>query len=294
MPTKSRAFTLTELLVVIAIIVVVLSLLLASLRGVTDASKQVDSLNSLRQMAVAHSAYTNEYERFIPGFMNTTLLANYAIEAKLPNGIVLPPVATQSWVWRLAPYAGNEWRTFFRDFRDGALIESLEAKVNNGDMTTVATTPSFGMNSIFVGGDSDHGGPDVTKYSPWSSQVLDGTLTTIAATRVSHVKNPSNLILFAPVIDSAVDPLAAPSAGFPELRAPFLREDQWTVGNRNAIEKAPTISLPAGIPVSRFGGQSIPVSNLDGSASMYPISSIMFDMRRWAPFADAEDWRVPP
>ena len=71
-------------------------------------------------------------------------------------------------------------------------LQRCERRFNLRPMTS--RTPAFGMNSIFVGGDSKHGGNYVTSRNPWTGSAGE----VLAATRMSEVKNPSKLIVSSP------------------------------------------------------------------------------------------------
>jgi prepilin-type N-terminal cleavage/methylation domain-containing protein len=289
----NRAFTLVELLVVVGIIALVVSILLVAIRTMGAAGRQTDSVNSVRQLAVAHAAYAMDHKgMFIPGYLNESLLApppsGLDIHGRY-NDIDVPDEAARTWVWRLSPYTDDSWRLMFRDFRDGGLMEKLDAELKNNEFDTVAMTGAYGLNSIFVGGDSDHGGGEVTDDSPWNSSGNP----TIAATRISQVRKPAELLLFMPVTSADAAPGTELVTGHYEARAPFLKFAQWSVGPKNEVVQADTLDKPAGLPISRFGGENIAVSTVDGSATVVPLSHISVDMRRWAPFADAIEWRVP-
>jgi len=162
----------------------------------------------------------------------------------------------------------------------------------------ISERPSYGLNSIFVGGDSTHGGTNITNRNPW-----EGTGEKIAATRLSEVKNPSRLILFGPAALADDGDCEAvyddPEVGFCELRPPYLflsgdpddpstlwEEPQWTVGigGRVVQTDAGEYGDHAGLPIARSGKDLIPVAHLDGSTVVIEISKLSRDMRFWSPF----------
>ena len=108
-----------------------------------------------------------------------------------------------SYVWRLTPYLSEHWGTMYVDYRNDELNNALVKEFDNNiygpgtiaaDGFGISEIPSFGMNSVFIGGDSFHGGNDITNRNPWSPTDPNDVL---AATRLSEVKNPSRIILFA-------------------------------------------------------------------------------------------------
>ncbi|MCH8342734.1 MAG: type II secretion system protein [Planctomycetes bacterium] len=314
MNRRHRAFSLLELLVSIAIIMVLVGLLLASLRPVKAAATRTDSMNALKQMALAYNSYSDEHrKRLMPGYIGADLFADGEpfenLIVKLPAGEVLDRTDAQSYVWRLAPYVDHAWETFFTDTRDHGLLSELEAEfgkgvygpAGDGDIDGgISERPAYGLNSIFVGGDSFHGGEYATDRNPWN-----GTMEKIAATRFSEVKNPSRLIIFAPTAlanrnynpPNDPDVYEDPELGFCELRPPYLVLDdpspsgqwidpQWTVGVGGLVEQSRTGEFDdgAGLPIARSGKNLMPVAHLDGSAVVEQISDLSRDMRRWDPF----------
>ena len=135
------------------------------------------------------------------------------------------------------------------------------------------------MNSVFVGGNSE--GPGVTT-NPWS--------TSVAATRMSQVGQPAQVVLFGSSIRvEGGEPVAA-ETGWHELRAPFLAEQQWSIGPQGAV--VPVDGLDAGVPWSRSDGRTTPIVHLDGHTDSPRIEDLSIDMRRWSPFADSVNWRL--
>jgi prepilin-type N-terminal cleavage/methylation domain-containing protein len=317
MPARPRGFTLIELLVVIAIIVILVSLVLVSFRSVRSAAGRADSLGALRQMGAAHALYTQDQNgQLLPGYVDAALFAQGALfedlKPRLADGTVLDIADRQSYVWRLAPYVDGAWQTFFADVTSGAL-SGIETDFgqgihgpaggnspNHAYAGNLSERPAFGLNSIFVGGDSVHGGSDVVARNPWN-----GTMGKIAATRLTEVKNPSSLIVFAPAAragGSPAEPYDQPEAGFCELRPPYVLLDnnrwkgaQWLVDAAGRVITSPSgeYSEGAGLPIDRRGVGRIPVVHLDGSATVDEIATLSGDMRRWNPYELALRETVP-
>ena len=318
MSRRTKAFTLIELIVVIAIIMVLVGLLAVSLRGMTASAGRTESLNAVRQLALAYNHYTLDNRgQLMPGYLKASELAQLQITAKLPDGTDLADpsycdteiCAASSYVWRLAPYLDNALETIFTDMTDAGAVSQFHSEFDTGTygpsgesmfVGGISERPSYGMNCIFVGGDSRHGGAYATDRNPWTpAPGLEGEI--LAATRLSQVKNPARLILFAPTAmaepadqtqvyqDSAV--------GFCELRPPYLEDGmefgsamwtlpQWMVGAAGRIEKTAVGEYDdgAGLPIVRYGDVQIPVAHLDGSATVNSITELSRDMRRWNPF----------
>lgn len=325
--TSPRAFTLLELLIVIALIALLASLVLVAFAGVNRSSQRTTSLNALRQLGQAFNSYAADHRgQFMPGYLGSAGLTaaddvvELGITADHPrptstSGSKLQPGDSRSYVWRLAPYVDNVWQVMFKDIREKGLITAYDNEFRagmfgpataTGAAVGIANTPSFGMNSIFVGGDTFHGGPQALDFNPWNTQ---GNKT-IAARRLSDVKNPSKLILFAPTAPARPDGAGTGSGstpegtyltekhGYCELRAPFTWVDastpskpfwannQWAVGPNGRIIRTSEGDYTdgCGLPIDRTGGTTIPVAHLDGSGSLEEFGVISRDMSRWSPF----------
>ena len=307
-----RAFTLMELLIVVAIIALLIGIFAVSLRGVRAAASRTKSLGALRQMATGYNMYSQDNNgRLLPGYIDITLMAATEpfenLGVSLPSGESLTDVDMQSYVWRLAPYVDDSWQTFFEE-TDAAAMAGFTAEYqrmapNSSRPHTpglISEQPSFGLNSIFVGGDSEHGG-SVSDEHPWQD-----TEPVKAATRLSQVVNPTRVIVFAPAAMAAAaasdDVYEDISVGFCEIRAPYLalvgdtwEIQQWSIAGNGLVEQATTgnfIAPPGGgLPIARTakdvgngGREPIPVAHLDGSTAVQAITDLMADMRRWDPF----------
>jgi len=318
-------FTIVELLVSIAVIFVLITTAFVAFRLVKKGADRTQSVNALRQMMAGYNLYSGEHkQRLMPGYVDPTMLDNAEpinpveldLRAKTASGLLLSEADTGPYIWRLAPYLDNAWQTFMADYRSPAMNERLALEYGDGGAAGVygpgtvgvnqygiAARPSFGLNSIYVGGDSFHGGGAVTAFSPWD--ITSGTVqprpNKVAATRVSDVKSPAKLIVFGPAglrtatnsPEQPVDPASGAVLGYFELRAPFGKfntdtglgaEPQWLInpvtGNLDY-----TGAGIAGVPLDRLGLGKISVGHLDGSTGTEELARLGADMSRWSPFA---------
>ena len=278
---RDRGFTLIELMVVIAVIALLVALVAVSLKTMRGSAQRTRSLSALKQIMLAYRSYSDDNRgQLLPGYIGEDLFANGEpfenLRVTLPDGTMIEPLDAQSYVWRLAPYVDNAWQAFYTDTNDAGLMAQLEADYGAGiygplgDLVEggISERPTFGLNSIFVGGDSEHGGQDITDMNPWTP--TDPNIV-IAATRFTQVKNPARLIVFGAT--AKADATGMPvyddeSLGFCELRPPFVDESsgawmnpQWIVGANGMIEDTVTDSIGTGIPIARHGVGKVPVAS---------------------------------
>lgn len=290
---RSVGFTLVELLVVIAVIAIIVGTLFVAFRAARSGSQRAGSVSSLRALAQAHSTYAAEHRgRLVPGYVNATLQQSLGIDVDLSDGFSVPPAAAATWVWRLSPYLDHSWRTCFAE-TDAGTLSRYTSLYEARDLVEISERPSFGLNGIFVGGDSDNGGGAIAALSPFNA----AGNPTIAATRMSEIRSPATLVLFAPTLH--VSGAGAPSDfSWYELRAPFLTDRQWETltdakGAASVIGSSGLDGTIAGVPGLRRGERTVPIGFADGSASMAEIDTLANDMRSWAPQATSPTWVVP-
>ena len=310
--TNSRAFTLIELVISIGVIAILISIALYGLGIARKASVRTSSANALRQIVSAYISYANSHDgRLMPGYLDQAALTNLNIVAKLKNGVILNNVDASSYVWRLAPYLDHSWETFLADYRSidvaNRLTDEYAAGVYGPSSATgtqfgISLRPAFGLNSVYLGGDTTHGDP---LLNPW-----DNPNGRVAALRMSEVKSPGKIIVFAPTRAGNSNILSSQAIlGYPVLTPPFAnfnRKDQiallkqWHfdpgVATPDYIEYVGMQSTAtAGLPVDRLAGNKVTVSHLDGSVTTEPLESLgpnanaaptdKILMSRWSPFA---------
>jgi prepilin-type N-terminal cleavage/methylation domain-containing protein len=315
--SSRRAFTLLELIIAIGIILLLASLLLIALGGVRGVANRFDSTNALRQMMAGYSSYAADaQQRLLPGFIDDP--SALGIRVRLASGETLAdPRDGSSYVWRLAPYVDDDWAIFLRDYRsdevNGRIASELSGSVDDdGDGTSdfppvygegtamqdpsllgLGRVPSFGLNSIYVGGDTRHGGTAIVAQSPFADPP---TLTPIAATRLSEATNPARLIVFAPVrhFDGSLiaePPVSDVQFGYPELRPPVIvdragvEHPQWEIVAGQIDTSAGDFDEGGGVPLARWSkANEIPLGHLDGSVTTRVIDQLAFDKQAWSPF----------
>lgn len=306
------AFTLLELLVVMAIIALLVGLVLVALRSARRGSDRAASLNALKGMTTAYITYATEHDGMVmPGYIDPTELpgqnVNVAagqldIRAKLKTGFLLDSDDSASYVWRLAPYLDHDWGVYMRDYGDKELNARFEAEYGDGTaggaygpgsasaaQLGISRTPSYGLNSVHLGGDSFHGPrPD---NAPWR-----GGKRRIVAARMSEVLNPTKIIVFGATRMEPAPPSAPfdidSIAGYCELRAPFANNDanndtftvaQWSIDATSGL--VVWNGGAGGTPCARLGDDKVPISHLDGHVEAEALSRLAVDMSRWAPNA---------
>ena len=340
---KPRAFTIVELLVIMGIIAILISLVVVGMHTMQQTAARTQSVNALRQMVAGYLGYSaDNRNRLMPGYLayKADTPDDLLLNAKLASTDLVVKQGTpwnqremlHSYVWRLAPYVDHNWKTMMVDYREPGALQHLEgtytkAYDSNGvydnpdALIDISMMPAYGLNSIFLGGDNYHGGTDITDRHPWTTHPSPNP-NRIAATRMTEVLSPANIIVFAPTGymnaawkgsgDNVYRTTAgiAQARGYPELRPPFLdkgddgiwRGEQWNFQRPpDATGNAPAHLIPrpsgidsieAGLPILRHGREHLPVAHLDGSARVESILEVARDMRKWAP--DEVGLQPPP
>ncbi|HWB20545.1 MAG TPA: type II secretion system protein [Phycisphaerales bacterium] len=303
MPRSKRAFTILELIFVITAILILASLVLVSFHKITSAANNTASASALRQIITAWSNYNADHDgRLLPGYINPADFTDVnspwnGMIVRNENGDQLVAADRSSYVWRLAPYLGYKMDIFAADYKSSQITAKFDTELLNhqyGPGTVnpasgelgIALVPSFGINSIFVGGNDYQGGSYVTDRTPWRDSSLNPNGEVLAATRFSQIKNASTLIVFGPTAQANLSMLPNINPppvqfGSPELRPPYIEynsatgewmQEQWALDVNNAtdaiddlIATGGDISVGEGVPISRWNGSNFPTAQADGS-----------------------------
>lgn len=281
---RRAAFTLVELLVVIGVIATVIAILLRSLSAARKSARHIQLCAGLREVMLGYTQYHIDNNgsllfRYTPPTVNGTPITVDDPVSGFNFGL---PVADR-FPWRLAPKVGNIWAVMHIHAevppRPQAGDNSTEALLK---AYTLSINPSFGINSVYVGG---HAGPLFQGFAgPSGDSPNTGKHV---AFKTSEVRRPSELIVFAECVARNA-PFGDPDTGLHFVMPPRAGGQRWKVVNG---EFQLTSSVITGIPKGRFGKRAV-IGFFDGHvASMLPAE--LEDMRLWAPRATAADYDIP-
>ena len=271
-------FTLVELLVVIAVLAVLLAAVLPIISRARVASDRVREIASARMLAGAWQQYAQDAGgALLPGYKSglPAFDANHEPIAAQTIG-----VAASRWVWRLAPYIGHDIRSIFVGDHERMLRE-LEVSDRSNYLYQTSVFPSFGLNSVWLGGDENFGG--------FNSAFLT-TFGKFYASRLSEIGQPANMVVFASARGQESSPVGGVTEGVTEgyfrVRSPSFDTRTWSTAY-NADDPASWGNLSA-----RNGGDIV-ASFADGHAESRAPETLD-DMRMWSPNADAKVWNLTP
>ncbi len=276
-----RGFTLVELLVVIGLIALIIGLLGPALNMARRAAARSREMGAARQVAQAWISYSLEQNgQLLPGFLP-------GLPAFEENGTVIPPntygggaTISARWPWRLAPYFGGDMRALYV----GAQGEVL-SKLENGDhgefLYFASLYPSFGLNSTWVGGDSERMG-----FLPQTlPNGQPNPLGRFFVSRLAQFRHPQRVTVFVSSrTPSAME--AQSTQGYFRVESPWFVQSQW------AVKYDPLDPASCGNVSARYGDEAV-IATADGSTEAIAIETLR-DMRRWADQAETFDFRLTP
>ena len=274
-----RGVTLVELLVVLGLIALLASLLGPAVNAARQAAKRSRELAAARHAAQAWVAYAvDQGGHVLPGFKS-------GLSAYQSDGTVIPPsvyggatTIAARWPWRLAPYIGGDMRSLYI----GEQAERLSA-LENGDQAQylyfTSLYPSFGLNSTWVGGDSERLGFLPTTLPNGQRNPL----SRFYVTRMGEFRRPSRVALFVASRTAATTD-GQMSEGYFRVDSPWLAQQQW--GAKYLVDDATS----CGNVSARYQDEVV-VANADASTEAPGVEALR-DMRRWADAATVPDFHL--
>ena len=276
-----RAFTVVELLIVVGLVALLAALIGPAINSARLAAKRSREVAAARHAAQAWTMYaTDQGGHVLPGFKS-------GLDAYQADGTIIPPgvyggatTIAARWPWRLAPYFSGDMKSLYIG-EQSEVLSTLE----NGDQAPylyfTSLYPSFGLNSTWVGGDSERLG-----FLPRT--LPNGQPNPFArfyVSRLAECRHPERLTLFASSRTAATTD-GQVTQGYFRVESPWLVAQQW---GPKYIEDDP----PSCGNVSTRYRDEVVVATVDGAAEALGIEALR-DMRRWADGAATVDYHLSP
>ncbi len=269
---RCPGFTLVELLAAVAIVGVLSGILVVGVSSARTAAERTEAISSARSLIKGYLMTPLENQgRYLEGYADT------GSNLRLRNGRTLNSGSEEAkrYPWRLAPHLGDSVESLYvgnhKDYYEQIAAHSPYS---------ASLHPSFGMNTIFVGGHYD-GRTSSPAYRPGGRSRGASTLPpSFWVLRPGDAENPSNLIVFATALYSSPPDYPGP-VGFHRVLPPR------SPGNPSWGSYNPEIPANMGHVSLEYGDQAV-VAHLDGSVASLGEEEIR-DMRRWSNQAAKHD-----
>jgi prepilin-type N-terminal cleavage/methylation domain-containing protein len=335
-----RAFTLIELLVVIAIIALLIGILLPSLGEARALARALAEKAALDQYHKVYATYYREYRDAVipganhwswthwsPGGLNSdidmTTASPYDPKTRRAYGSAIKTYTLGLWA-----FSGNDLNTVMID--KNTLAAFRTRPISGGAETYGGTTftyygatslpaaiafhPSWGMNTVYVGGDYSFGAHRRSGRPGPNTRASGGAFY---VTEAFTVRQPSELLIFAssrggdvaesgawhsygasapnsgtlrPGYFSVKPPTAHPSGRSSGPSPVSLGGTPWSTSN---------VFTTRGTQPSTWGNLSarhfrkVTTAVFDGSVELQSLEDLR-DMRKWSNFADRPNWTFVP
>lgn len=270
-------FTLVELLVVVAILAVVLAALIPVFSRLREASTRARELAAARTLMVAWQQYAHDSAgTLLPGYRSG--LSAYDAQRN-PIAAQTIGITANRWVWRLAPYVGHDFNALYLGEHERMLRE-LELTDYSNYLYQTSVFPSFGLNSVWVGGDENFGG---------YNNAFIGLYGKFYATRLGEIERPASLVVFGSARGQDSMPsgeMSGLTEGYFRIRSPFFDTRTWSSAY------AEDDAASCGNLSARNGG-SVVTGFADGHAEARAPEALD-DMRLWSNGATTKDWTLTP
>lgn len=266
---------MVELLVVIGIVLILMGFVITIGGKVSKQAREVTERNAARQSLIAWTSYALDHNGdLLPGYRS-------GLEAMTPDGELISSstigVAGNRYPWRLAPYLGYNFDVLYVN-EQNEFLEELRINDYPSYVYTVATFPSLGINSTWLGGDEIDG-----CFNP----ALTNLLGNFYCSSMSQIRNPQLMTVFASARgNSSPNGSGSTIEGYFKVASPAFSSRRWE------SEYDPNDSTSFGNISGRWDGRSV-ISRVDGSVDALTTEELD-DMRLWADRADSKDWKLAP
>jgi len=242
--------------------------------------------SGLRQLLVGYTVYQSDHDGHVLfGYTPPTVLGNpVTVESDSGHTFGLP--VADRYPWRLAPYVSGVWEILHSHEPVPDLPSSGDSMADAlSKAYTLSVSPTFGINSIYVGGHGD---------GPFKGFVTEGGYTrpNVGAHVVFNdfeVKRASSLIVFA---DSKArfGPFTDPNTGLHFVTPPHANGHRWRSSGAGIEMLMP--GQITGLPEGRFGESTI-TGFFDGHVASLRADQLD-DMTLWANPAKTQDYDFSP
>lgn len=291
-------FTLIELLVVISVIALLIAILLPALGQARKTGAQTRESAAARQITMAYLTYTNDHKgQLLPGYLKTSWTfpsrdpRHYAPVYDNPSASEegrMEGLVVQRYPWRLIPYLDFSLQALVVDKHLFGDLRSLpdNRAGKEGYQYAFSYNPSFGLNTTYVGGDSQRG-------AYYAGAVL--RYGRFYITNVDQPEHPERLMVFTTARGIKANTQDELVPGKHRVEGPW----QAT----HAVQRVPQfVQWPA--PPGPFNPALSPetyghvdfrnfnraiVSTFDGHVASHTLDE-MKDMRRWSNQATSASW----
>ena len=273
-----RGFTIVELLTSLLAIVVLIGLVIHASSSVRRGADRASEMASARSLGIAWSSYAMDHRgTILPGY-GSGFRARDAAGEFIDTSTA--EVAAQRWPLRLAPYLGHDFAALYSGPARNELSE-LTSGPTADLLYRVSVRPSFGLNSVFIGGDQNYGG---------FSDIMRQTFGEFYARGPSSVRRPDRLVVFSTSHASDPSLFSGVQEGFFRVLPPAWTSPIW-LDDYDADDPD-----GHGFVSARHLVGDPPVAittTVDGAVATRSIDELR-DLRRWSDLADSADWTMQP